>query len=115
MAKQLEPNLNLNILLKERLHTTPAEITQFCEQRNIVELALFGSVLRSDFQDDSDVDILVTYLTGYHLRWQDWFGAKEELERKFGRPVDLVEKVLVKNPYRRAEILKTHQVIYARE
>jgi predicted nucleotidyltransferase len=80
-----------------------------------VEFALFGSVLRSDFQDDSDIDILVTYLTGHSLQWQDWFGAKEELERKFGRPVDLVEKALLKNPYRRAEILKTHQVIYARE
>ncbi|WP_282433640.1 MULTISPECIES: hypothetical protein [Okeania] len=39
---------------------------------------------------------------------------QEELEIKFGCIVDLVEKAMIKNPYRLANILKTYQVIYAK-
>ena len=38
---------------------------------------------------------------------------KLELEKMFNRPVDLVEKEGLRNPYRRREILRTAQVIYA--
>ena len=36
-----------------------------------------------------------------------------ELEGMFKRPVDLVEKEGLRNPYRRREILNTAKVIYA--
>lgn len=113
MATQLKPDLYR--ILSERLGVTQAEIEQFCQRWQIAEFALFGSVLRDDFRADSDVDVLVTYAPDHRLRLQDLLGAKEELERRFGRTVDVVEKPLLKNPYRRAEILKTHQVIYAGE
>jgi predicted nucleotidyltransferase len=35
-----------------------------------------------------------------------------ELETLFGRPVDLVEKAGLRNPYRRREILETARIIY---
>jgi predicted nucleotidyltransferase len=38
---------------------------------------------------------------------------KEELEALFGRRVDIADKEGLKNLYRRHEILRTHQVIYA--
>lgn len=38
---------------------------------------------------------------------------KEELENLFGRPVDLIEKEALRNPWRKREILRTHEVIYA--
>jgi predicted nucleotidyltransferase len=110
MTTRLRPDLQN--LLAERLHTTPEEITDFCQRQNIIEFALFGSVLRDDFGPSSDVDVLVTYAPDHHLRWQDWLAVKEELEQRFGRSVDVVEKPLLKNPYRRAEILQTQQVIY---
>lgn len=34
------------------------KITEFCRRRKIVELALFGSVLRDDFGPGSDIDVL---------------------------------------------------------
>ncbi len=40
---------------------------------------------------------------------------QEELEVKFRRAVDLVEKARIKNPYRLANILKTYQVIYTKQ
>jgi len=38
---------------------------------------------------------------------------KEELEAHYGRPVDLVEKEALRNPWRKREILRTREVIYA--
>jgi predicted nucleotidyltransferase len=37
-------------------------ITAFCERYPIRKLALFGSVLRDDFNPDSDVDVLVEFV-----------------------------------------------------
>ncbi len=36
-------------------------IAVFCRQRHIQRLALFGSVLRSDFGPASDIDVLVEF------------------------------------------------------
>jgi uncharacterized protein len=41
-----------------------ADIQTICERWHISELALFGSVLREDFHSDSDIDLLVTFITG---------------------------------------------------
>ncbi len=38
---------------------------------------------------------------------------KGELEVLFGRPVDLLEKEALRNPWRKREILSTCKVIYA--
>ena len=35
-----------------------ARISEFCRKWNITELAVFGSVLRSDFGAESDIDLL---------------------------------------------------------
>lgn len=42
-------------------------IAQFCRRHHIRKLALFGSVLRPDFRDDSDVDVLVEFEPGYRV------------------------------------------------
>jgi len=37
------------------------KLADFCERWRITELAFFGSVLRDDFDDASDLDILVAF------------------------------------------------------
>jgi predicted nucleotidyltransferase len=37
------------------------KITAFCRKWKVVELALFGSVLREDFGPESDIDILISF------------------------------------------------------
>jgi len=100
------------------LHQVPIDIsrdalTAFCRKWRVQELALFGSVLRSDFRPDSDVDVLVTF--EQCAPWSLWeLGEmREELKSIFHREVDLVEKEALRNPYRRRAILAEHQVIYA--
>jgi predicted nucleotidyltransferase len=39
-------------------------LAQFCRRHAIRRLAVFGSALRNDFRDDSDIDVLVDFATG---------------------------------------------------
>lgn len=101
----------------ERLHPRLAiakeKIGAFCHKWNIVELALFGSVLRDDFGPDSDVDVLVTFAPEASVTLWDWGPMMEELRAIVGRKVDLIEKPAIRNPFRRRAILGNHVVIYA--
>lgn len=91
-------------------------IAGFCRKWGVRELALFGSVLTDEFRPDSDVDVLITFADprpdlGPWLERLDTM--REELEALFGRRVDLVEKKLVRNPFRRQHILTSRRIIYA--
>jgi hypothetical protein len=88
-------------------------IEEFCRRWDVSELALSGSVLRDDFGPDRDIDVLVTFETDARWSGYDLVDMIEELKLVFGRDVDLVEKPAIRNPFRRAEILRTAQVLYA--
>lgn len=80
---------------------------------NIQELALFGSVVGDDFREDSDIDVLVQFAPEAHYSLFDLVDLKSCLERLFLRPVDLIEKGALRNPFRKKHILETAKVIYA--
>lgn len=63
-------------------------IAALCRERSIRKLSLFGSVLRDDFTPQSDVDVLVEYITGRHPGL-DLFTHQDELARLLGREIDL--------------------------
>lgn len=88
-------------------------IAEFCRKWRIKEFSLFGSVLRDDFRPDSDVDILVAFEPGATPQLEPWLDMRDELVAIFGREIDLVERRLVTNPFRRYEILTTRRVLYA--
>ena len=91
-------------------------IKDFCHRWKIVELSLFGSVLREDFGPDSDVDVLVTFAPEEHWGLLDLVKMESELEEVFGRPVDLIERAAVEtseNYIRRRHILNSLETVYA--
>lgn len=53
-------------------------------------LVVFGSAVRDDFEDDSDVDLLVESRPGQALGITDLVGLEDRLEKLFRRPVDVV-------------------------
>ncbi|MBI3608493.1 MAG: nucleotidyltransferase family protein [Nitrospirae bacterium] len=63
-------------------------IAAFCQKHHIRKLALFGSVLREDFQAGSDVDVLVEFEPG-HVPGLAFFAMETELSDMLGRKVDL--------------------------
>ena len=79
----------------------------------MIELALFGSVLRDDFGPESDVDVLITFSPDVHYSTFDLADMRDELVELFGREVDLVEKLALRNPFRRRAILADSEVVYA--
>jgi uncharacterized protein len=89
------------------------KIAEFCQRWSITEFSLFGSVLREDFRPDSDIDVLVSIDPTSRIGLLEMAQMQIELEKLFKRPVDLVEKEGLRNPYRKREILRTAEVIYA--
>lgn len=106
-----------DITLYERLNLTPEKLADFCKQHHILELSLFGSILRDDFRADSDIDMLVIFDhdANPHLSLMDLVGMEYQLEDMVGREVDLIDKRSVvdsDNWIRRTKILSTAQVVY---
>ncbi len=63
-------------------------VAEFCRLHHIRRLALFGSILRDDFGQDSDIDVLVEFEPG-HVPGLAFFDLEEQLSRILGRKVDL--------------------------
>jgi hypothetical protein len=98
-----------------KIHFDSAKVTQLCRQHGITRLDLFGSALRSDFRDDSDVDLLAALRPDTHLTLLDWADIQEKFSTIFGRKVDLVSRRAIErsqNPYRKRSILSTALPIY---
>jgi len=55
-------------------------------------MALFGSGVRSDFRQDSDVDVLVRFRDGVRPTLRSLLDFEAELERAFARDVDVVRE-----------------------
>jgi predicted nucleotidyltransferase len=91
-------------------------LAKFCRRWRITELSVFGSALRDDFDEESDLDVLVTFAPGSDWSLLDHVRMQEELSLAVGRPVDLVSKRAVErsdNWIRRKAILESAQVVYA--
>lgn len=99
-------------MTSDRISVSPDQLAAFCRKWKVKELSIFGSVLRDDFTGESDVDVLIETLPESQLGW-DWLDMQNELASLLGRKVDLVFKDGLRNPYRRREILRTRQVLYA--
>lgn len=77
--------MNGNIILPKE------KIADFCQRHHIHQLAFFGSVLRSDFRADSDVDILIEFKPGHTPGFISLYDMEEELSSFMnGRKIDLV-------------------------
>ena len=91
------------------------EIQRFCARWKVADFSLFGSTLRSDFSDDSDVDVLVSFADEAKWGLYDMVTMRDELQRIFGREVDLVSRSGIeasRNAYRKQAILESAERIY---
>ncbi|PKL35162.1 MAG: nucleotidyltransferase [Spirochaetae bacterium HGW-Spirochaetae-1] len=65
-------------------------------QYGVLELGLFGSMVRGEADEKSDIDILVSF--SKNIDYFDFLDLEESLEKLLGMPVDLVERRALK-PY----------------
>jgi len=80
-------------------------IAELCRRNRIRRLSLFGSVLRSDFGPESDVDVLVEFEPGARVGFFELYDLEQELSPLLGgRRVEInTPKSL--SPYFRDEVL----------
>jgi predicted nucleotidyltransferase len=87
------------------------DLTAFCRRYQVQELSLFGSALRPDYQQNSDVDLLVNFKKGARITFTTLARMQRELESLIKRKVDLVPKKSLK-PLIRDQVLTTAKVLY---
>lgn len=109
-------SVEIQTLIERRLGVSQTAIIEFCQRWQIIEFAVFGSVLRSDFHPDSDIDVLVTFAPEAKRGLTETIQMQDELKAMFHRDVDFIVKTALKksqNWLRRQTILDSAQVIYA--
>jgi len=91
-----------------------AEIADLCRRFHVSRLDVFGSAARVvDFDPArSDIDILVSYASDSQPSAWDHFALRDALSDLLGRKVDLVMANSVENPFVRAGIERSRQVVY---
>ena len=89
-------------------------LIELCVRLGIKRLEVFGSAARADFDPlRSDVDFLVEFDANRDEQpLKRFFGAKEALEALLGREIDLVMPGALKNPFVRAAVDRSRQLVY---
>ena len=102
---------SLKIQSPAQLDLDVQRLAEVCEQYGVRTLKIFGSFARGEATEESDIDLLVTFVrpVGFFK-----LGALErELSRLFGRRVDLVTEGAL-SPYIRDKVVMEARVIYGR-
>ena len=90
------------------------ELQTLCEKYDIKTMHVFGSATTSDFNDSSDIDILISFKEIPFEKYTDnYFELHEMLEKLFNRKVDLLTERSLSNPYFIKSIENTKQLLYA--
>lgn len=79
------------------------------------ELSVFGSALREDFHDESDIDVLVDFSGDAKWSLFDLVTMQDELTEILGRDVDLLTRKGVeesRHPVRREAILSSARTVF---
>lgn len=90
-------------------------LVDLCKKHRVKTLYLFGSANTDLFNDQSDLDFLISYQEDIPLNEyaDNFFDLIENLERLFGRQIDLVNEKTLSNPYFIQGVEQTKRLIYA--
>ncbi len=93
------------------------QVAQLCRQYRVLRLDLFGSAASGAFSPaTSDFDFIARFADTRSADYADrYLDFAEALERLFGRRVDLLTERAIRNPYFRAEVDRTRQVVYEQQ
>jgi len=88
-------------------------IKDLCINHQVEKLYMFGSILRKDFNEKSDIDFVVRFKPIDILKYSDnYFDFKFSLEDLLNRPIDLLEEQSLKNPYFLESLNESKKLIY---
>lgn len=88
-------------------------IAELCKKFKVHKLYAFGSVITKNFNDNSDIDLLVSFKedqnSDFFLIFFDFIYALEDL---LGRKIDLVDESAIANSFFKEQLLSTRKLIY---
>ncbi len=89
-------------------------IAEACREFKVIHLYLFGSFVRGEANEASDIDLLVEFQRdGVAGAFDQFMGFKERMESILGRPVDIITAKRFRNPYFQRAVEAEKQLIYA--
>ena len=80
--------------MEARIEEIKRKILPTLRRHGVKKAGIFGSVVRGEAREDSDIDILVEIESDISLL--DFVGLKLEIEEALGRKIDLVEYNTIK-------------------
>lgn len=73
-------------------------LNRLCSMFNVDELYAFGSILTTEFNPESDIDLIVSINAEDPIDYaENYFNLKFELEKLLQRKIDLLEQKAIKN------------------
>ncbi|MBB4735619.1 putative nucleotidyltransferase [Micrococcus cohnii] len=87
-------------------------LARLAARHGVERLQVFGSAATGTHHQGSDVDFLVDFLPGREDLFEDYTRLQQELGTVVGRPVDLVIRRAVRNPYFRESAAASAQDVY---
>ena len=94
--------------MKKDIEEIKRKILPILQRYGVKKIGLFGSCVRGEMREDSDIDILVEIEDDISLL--EFVGVKLEIEEALGKEIDLVEYNTIK-PLLRERILKEQVLI----
>ncbi|MCW5898352.1 MAG: nucleotidyltransferase domain-containing protein [Flavobacteriales bacterium] len=99
-------------MLKDLVARDRAALGALLAANQVSRLYAFGSSVRGPFGPESDVDVLVEVDAPDEEAGRMLINIWNGLEDLFQRPVDLLTESSLRNPYLRAEVERTKELIY---
>ena len=97
-------------IIKEKI----SALQELCKTYDVKTMYVFGSVCTDHFDDNSDIDILISFKEISIERYTDnFFNLHYKLEELFNRKIDLLTENSLSNPYFIASVEETKQLLYA--
>ena len=98
--------------MNKKIKLPKEKIIEFCKENFIIKLSLSGSALRDDFNDNSDIDILVEFNKNHIPGFIRLANIQNTLSKLLGgREVDIRTPNDL-SPYIRDRVLSTAEVQY---
>jgi len=91
------------------------ELEKACEAYQVEQLYAFGSILTDTFDDESDVDFIVSIYSKDPIDYaENYFSLKFELEKILGRTIDLLEQKAIRNKTFESLVNQKKVLVYGR-
>jgi len=89
------------------------QIENICRNHKVKKLYVFGSVCTDKFNDNSDVDFIISFEQKYFENYvENYLSLEQELKQLLKHDIDLIAEETLQNPYFIKVVNKTKTPIY---